>query len=218
MERSFVFVKIVIRNIYECEQKKEKGRYQLQLVTPIVKLTNFSITQGELIMNTFTIEFKGPKDLAKKIAEYNELMNGAKNQPMEPEPIKVELVVEEPKQEAKKEPKQETTLKVVEEPQPERDEPVEEVAEVPVTNFEGEPLEVKTEKVEEPAENELDVDTTEVDPQVYWNDFKGWLKHVGAEGVKAALEVFRNHGVNGKPNSGDLTPEIMQELNALMGK
>ena len=41
---------------------------------------------------------------------------------------------------------------------------------------------------------------------------------MGAEGVKAALDVFRNHGVNGKPNSGDLTPEIMQELNALMGK
>ena len=27
-------------------------------------------------MNQFTIEFRGPKDLAKKIAEYNELMNG----------------------------------------------------------------------------------------------------------------------------------------------
>ena len=28
-------------------------------------------------MNQFTIEFKNPKDLAKKISEYNELMNGA---------------------------------------------------------------------------------------------------------------------------------------------
>lgn len=129
-------------------------------------------------MNTFTIEFKGPKDLAKKIAEYNELMN-----PKSIEELAVN-VVEEPKQEVKPEPKKETTPKVV----------------------------------EEPAENELDVDTAEIDPQVYWNDFKDWLKHVGAEGVKAALDVFRNHGVNGKPNSGDLTPEIMQELNALMGK
>lgn len=158
-------------------------------------------------MNTFTIEFKGPKDLAKKIAEYNELMNGTVTiKPMEPEPIKV---VEEPKKE--------TTPKVVKEPQPEpveaKEEPAEEVAKVPVTNFEGEPVEV-----EEPTETELDVETAEVDPQVYWNDFKDWLKHVGAEGVKAALDVFRNHGVNGKPNSGDLTPEIMQELNALMGK
>lgn len=167
-------------------------------------------------MNTLTIEFKGPKDLAKKIAEYNELMN-----PKSIEELAVK-VVEEPKQEVKEEPKKETTPKVVEETQPEpvevKEEPAEEVAEVPVTNFEGESVEVNAEEVEEPAENELDVDTAEVDPQVYWNDFKDWLKHVGAEGVKAALDVFRNHGVNGKPNSGDLTPEIMQELNALMGK
>lgn len=166
-------------------------------------------------MNTFTIEFKGPKDLAKKIAEYNELMN-----PKTIEELAVK-VVEEPKQEVKEEPKKETAPKVVEETKPEPVEvvePVEEVAEVPVTNFEGEPVETKAEEVEEPAETELDVETAEIDPQVYWNDFKDWLKHVGAEGVKAALDVFRNHGVNGKPNSGDLTPEIMQELNALMGK
>lgn len=161
-------------------------------------------------MNTFNIEFKNAKDLAKKIAEYNELMN----------PTGVAEVVEEPKQEVKEEPKQETAPKVVEETKPEpvevKEEPSEEVTEVPVTNFEGEPVEVKAEEVEEPAE--LDVETAEIDPQVYWNDFKDWLKHVGAEGVKAALDVFRNHGVNGKPNSGDLTPEIMEELNALMGK
>lgn len=166
-------------------------------------------------MNIFTIEFKGPKDLAKKIAEYNELMN-----PKSIEELAVK-VVEEPKQEVKEEPRKETAQKVVEEPQPEPVEvvePVEEVAEVPVTNFEGEPVEVKAEEVEQPTETELDVETAEVDPQVYWNDFKDWLKHVGAEGVKAALDVFRNHGVNGKPNSGDLTPEIMQELNALMCK
>lgn len=166
-------------------------------------------------MNTFTIEFKGPKDLAKKIAEYNELMN-----PKSIEELAVK-VVEEPKQEVKEEPKKETAPKVVEETKPEPAEvvePVEEVAEVPVTNFEGEPVEAKSEEVEQPTDTELDLETAEVDPQVYWNDFKDWLKHVGAEGVKAALDVFRNHGVNGKPNSGDLTPEIMQELNALMGK
>lgn len=172
-------------------------------------------------MNTFNIEFKNAKDLAKKIAEYNELLNGPKVKPMEPEPIKCVFV--------KNEPKEETAPKVVEETQPERVEdkeperievegPIGEGTEVPVTNFEGEPVEVKAEEVEEPAENELDVDTVEIDPQVYWNDFKDWLKHVGAEGVKAALDVFRNHGVNGKPNSGDLTPEIIKELDALMGK
>lgn len=176
-------------------------------------------------MNTFTIEFKGPKDLAKKIAEYNELMNGAKIQLPEPAPVVVEFkpAKDEPKEEpkpAKDEPKEEKPVpgakvdkEIVENISIEIEEP-----KVPVTDFEGEPVEAKAEEVEEPAENELDVDTAEIDPQVYWNDFKDWLKHVGAEGVKAALDVFRNHGVNGKPNSGDLTPEIMQELNALMGK
>ena len=38
-------------------------------------------------MNQFTIEFKSTKDLAKKIAEYNELMNG------KPEPVEVEKPV-----------------------------------------------------------------------------------------------------------------------------
>ena len=166
-------------------------------------------------MNTFTIEFKVPKDLAKKIAEYNELMN-----PKSIEELAVN-VVDEPKQEVKEEPKKETAPKVVEETKPEpaeEEEPAEEVAEVPVTNFDGEPVEAKAEEIEQPIETELDVETAEIDPQVYWNDFKDWLKHVGAEGVKAALDVFRNHGVNGKPNSGDLTPEIIQKLNALMGK
>lgn len=158
-------------------------------------------------MNQFTIEFKNAKDLAKKISEYNELMN-----PKSIEELAVNVV---------EEPKKETAPKVVEETKPEPVEvvePVEKVAEVPVTNFDGESVEVKAEEVEQPTETELDVETAEIDPQVYWNDFKDWLKHVGAEGVKAALDVFRNHGVNGKPNSGDLTPEIMQELNALMGK
>ena len=164
-------------------------------------------------MNQFTIEFKNPKDLAKKISEYNELMN-----PKSIEELAVNVAEES---------KQKTAPKVVEEPQPEhigegKPEPVEAkeepAKEVPVTNFDGETVEVKAEEVEEPIETELDVDTAEIDPQIYWNNFKDWLKHVGAEGVKAALDVFRNHGVNGKPNSGDLTPEIMQELNALMGK
>lgn len=174
-------------------------------------------------MNQITIEFKNAKDLAKKINEYNEMLNPKTVD--EPQTIKV---VEAPKQEVKPEHIEEVAKKVVEvvnkveEPQTEpvevKEKPAEEVAEVPVTNFEGEPVEAKAEEVEELAENELDVDTAEIDLQVYWNDFKDWLKHVGAEGVKAALDVFRNHGVNGKPNSGDLTPEIMQELNALMGK
>ena len=63
-------------------------------------------------MNQFTIEFKNSKDLAKKISEYNELMNGAKIQPPEPAPVVVEF------KPAKDEPK--------EEPKPTKDEPKEE--------------------------------------------------------------------------------------------
>lgn len=61
-------------------------------------------------MNQFTIEFKNSKDLAKKISEYNELMNGPVIQPPEPEPVKTEPVVDEPKKETKpkaEEPKEE---------------------------------------------------------------------------------------------------------------
>ena len=163
-------------------------------------------------MNTFTIEFKNPKDLAKKIAEYNELMNHDE----------VTEVVEEPKKEVKPEPKKETAPKVVEETKPEpvevKEKPAEAVAEVPVTNFEGEPVEVKAEEVEEPTENELDVETAEVDPHVYWTNFKNWLKDSGQEGAKAALDIFRKHGVSGKPSAEDLSQEIIEELDTLINK
>lgn len=163
-------------------------------------------------MNTFTIEFKGPKDLAKKIAEYNELMN----------PTEAAEVVEEPKKEVKPEPKKETAPKVVEETKPEpvevKEEPTEEAAEVPVTNFDGEPVEVKAKEAEEPTENELDVETAEVDPHVYWTNFKNWLKDSGQEGAKAALDIFRKHGVSGKPSAEDLSQEIIEELDTLINK
>lgn len=163
-------------------------------------------------MNTFTIEFKNPKDLAKKIAEYNELMNHDE----------VTEVVEEPKKEVKPEPKKETAPKVVEETKPEpvevKEELTEEAAEVPVTNFEGEPVEVKAEEVEEPTENELDVETAEVDPHVYWTNFKNWLKDSGQEGAKAALDIFRKHGVSGRPSAEDLSQEIIEELDTLINK
>ena len=157
-------------------------------------------------MNQFTIEFRGPKDLAKKIAEYNELMNG-----------KTELSIED------KEPvKVVEAVKKVEEPQPKpvevKEEPTEEAAEVPVTNFDGEPVEVKAKEAEEPTENELDVETAEVDPHVYWTNFKNWLKDSGQEGAKAALDIFRKHGVSGKTSAEDLSQEIIEELDTLINK
>lgn len=99
-----------------------------------------------------------------------------------------------------------------------KEKPAEAVAEVPVTNFEGEPVEVKAEEVEEPTENELDVETAEVDPHVYWTNFKNWLKDSGQEGAKAALDIFRKHGVSGKPSAEDLSQEIIEELDTLINK
>lgn len=173
-------------------------------------------------MNQITIEFKNAKDLAKKINEYNEMLN-----PKQVEEATVK-VVEAPKQEVKPERFDEVANKVVEavkkveEHQPKpvevKEKPVEEVAEVPVTNFEGEPVEVKAEEVEESTENELDVETAEIDPHVYWTNFKNWLKDSGQEGAKAALDIFRKHGVSGKPSAEDLSQEIIEELDTLINK
>lgn len=167
-------------------------------------------------MNTFNIEFKNAKDLAKKIAEYNELMNGPVA-PVVVEPVKVEPVAEEPKKEpkpVKDEPKEEKPVlgakvdkEIVENISIEIEEP-----KVPVTDFDGNVVDV------EPTELSVEEPTEEIDYQTYWADFKNWLKAVGQDGIKAALTIFRNHGVQGNPSSENLTPEIINELNALMNK
>lgn len=138
-------------------------------------------------MNQFTIEFKNPKDLADKISKYNDLMN-----PKPIEELAVNVIEEKPaKSTAKKATKEAPAA-----------------ADVPVTDFNGEPI----------AEDltELDVEPAEFDPAAYWVDFKSWLKSIGNEGIKKALDVFRSHGVEGNPSSDDLTPEIVAELDALM--
>lgn len=170
-------------------------------------------------MNQFTIEFKNSKDLAKKISEYNELMNGAKILPPEPMPVVVEFkpANDEPKEEpkpVKDEPKEEKPVpgakvdkEIVENISIEIEEP-----KVPVTDFDGNVVDV------EPTELSVEEPKKEVDHQAYWAEFKEWLKAVGQEGIKAALTIFRNHGVQGNPSSENLTPEIINELNALMNK
>lgn len=162
-------------------------------------------------MNQFTIEFKNAKDLAKKISEYNELMN-----PQSIEELAVK-VVEEPKKEpkpAKDEPKEEKPVpgakvdkEIVENISIEIEEPP-----VPVTDFDGNVVDV------EPTELAIEDAKEEIDYQTYWAEFKDWLKAVGQDGIKAALTIFRNHGVQGNPSSENLTPEIIEELNALMNK
>lgn len=167
-------------------------------------------------MNQFTIEFKSTKDLAKKIAEYNELMNG------KPEPVEVEKpveVVEAPKQEAKPEPVKAVVEKQVEVEEPKKPTPgakvekeiVENVSiepdDVPVTDFDGN-------EINQPTE-ELSIDEVEVfDPKEFWNEFKTWMGS-DKERAMAALKIFQNNGVD-KPTSTALTDVIVNELKELM--
>ena len=166
-------------------------------------------------MNQFTIEFKNAKDLAKKISEYNELMNP---QSIEELAVNVKPIeqpkVEKPVAEQKSEPKVEKPVpgakvdkEIVKNISIEIEEPT-----VPVTDFDGNVVDV------EPTELAIEDVKEEIDYQTYWAEFKDWLKAVGQDGIKAALTIFRNHGVQGNPSSENLTPEIIEELNALMNK
>ena len=166
-------------------------------------------------MNQFTIEFKSTKDLAKKIAEYNELMNG-KPEPVEVEkPVKVVEVVAVPKDEVKPEPVE----VVVEEPKKPtpgakvEKEIVENISiepsddDLPVTDFDGN-------EINQPTE-ELSIDEVEVfDPKEFWNEFKAWMGS-DKERAMAALKIFQSNGVD-KPTSTALTDVIVKELKELM--
>lgn len=167
-------------------------------------------------MNQFTIEFKSTKDLAKKIAEYNELMNG------KPEPVEVEKpvkVVAATKDEVKPEPTKVVVEKTVEVEESKKPTPgakvekeiVENVSiehdDVPVTDFDGN-------EINQPTE-ELSIDEVEVfDPKEFWNEFKTWMGS-DKERAMAALKIFQNNGVD-KPTSTALTDEIVNELKELM--
>lgn len=166
-------------------------------------------------MNQFTIEFRGPKDLAKKIAEYNELMNG-KPEPVEVEkPVKVVEVVTVPKDEVKPEPT-EVVLETPKKPTPGakvEKEIVENISiepsddDLPVTDFDGN-------EINQPTE-ELSIDEVEVfDPKEFWNEFKTWMGS-DKERAMAALKIFQSNGVD-KPTSTALTDAIVNELKELM--
>nr|DAN41651.1 MAG TPA: hypothetical protein [Caudoviricetes sp.] len=171
-------------------------------------------------MNQFTIEFRGPKDLAKKIAEYNELMNGKSELSIEDkEPVKVVEVVADTKDEVKPETVKDVVEKQVEVEEPKKPTPgakvekeiVENVSiepdDVPVTDFDGN-------EINQPTE-ELSIDEVEVfDPKEFWNEFKTWMGS-DKERAMAALKIFQNNGVD-KPTSTALTDVIVNELKELM--
>lgn len=170
-------------------------------------------------MNQFTIEFRGPKDLAKKIAGYNELMNGKAELSIEDkEPVKVVEVVAATKDEVKTKPVEIEVDEPVEVEKPKKPTPgakvekeiVENVSiepDVPVTDFDGN-------EINQPTE-ELSIDEVEVfDPKEFWNDFKTWMGS-DKERAMAALKIFQNNGVD-KPTSTALTDAIVNELKELM--
>lgn len=171
-------------------------------------------------MNQFTIEFRGPKDLAKKIAEYNELMNGKSELSIEDkEPVKVVEVVAVPKDEVKAKPVEIEVDEPVEVDEHKKPTPgakvekeiVENVSiepdDVPVTDFDGN-------EINQPTE-ELSIDEVEVfDPKEFWNEFKTWMGS-DKERAMAALKIFQSNGVD-KPTSTALTDAIVNELKELM--
>ena len=170
-------------------------------------------------MNQFTIEFRGPKDLAKKIAEYNELMNGKAELSIEDkEPVKVVTV---PKDEVKPVPAEVVVEKPVEVEEPKKPVPGAKVEkeivknisiepsddDLPVTDFDGN-------EINQPTE-ELSIDEVEVfDPKEFWNEFKTWMGS-DKERAMAALKIFQSNGV-AKPTSTALTDVIVKELKELM--
>lgn len=171
-------------------------------------------------MNQFTIEFRGPKDLAKKIAEYNELMNGKAELSIEDkESVKVVEVVAATKDEVKSETVKDVVEKQVEVEEPKKPTPgakvekeiVENVSiepdDVPVTDFDGN-------EINQPTE-ELSIDKVEAfDPKEFWNEFKTWMGS-DKERAMAALKIFQSNGVD-KPTSTALTDAIVNELKELM--
>lgn len=171
-------------------------------------------------MNQFTIEFKGPKDLAKKIEEYNKLMNGKAELSIEDKKsVKEVEVVATTKAEVKPEPVKDVVEKQVEVEEPKKPTPgarvEKEIVEnvyiepdnVPVTDFDGN-------EINQPTE-ELFIDEVEVfDPKEFWNEFKTWMGS-DKKRAMAALKIFQSNGVD-KPTSTALTDVIVNELKELM--
>lgn len=172
-------------------------------------------------MNQFTIEFRNPKDLAKKIAEYNELMNG-KPKPITveyKEPVQAVEVVTAPKDEVKPEAVKDVVEKQVEVEEPKKATPGAKVEKEIVENVSIEPDDVTVtdfdgNEINQPTE-ELSIDEVEVfDPKEFWNEFKMWMGS-NKERAMAALKIFQNNGVD-KPTSTALTDAIVNELKELM--
>lgn len=143
-------------------------------------------------MNQFTIEFKNPKDLAKKISEYNELMNGSVT---EAEPTKKATPV------ASASPKEVVT-------------PHCDVATLgPKAATPGEPVEVK-----KPTAEEVTDDDKATKKQALIDKAKEWLLADQANRLTPYMALMGKHKVPGNKITVDnLTKELAAELITLIG-
>ena len=178
-------------------------------------------------MNQFTIEFKNPKDLAKKISEYNELMNGSI---VEAESTKkaVSATTASPKEVvtphydvATLGPKAATPGEPVEVKKPTVEE-VTDIKSVEKTTNDAKPKEdpvVVQEQVEvkEPAQDAVEDDKT-AKKQALIDKAKEWLLADQANRLTPYMALMGKHKVPGNKITVDnLTKELAAELITLIG-
>lgn len=178
-------------------------------------------------MNQFTIEFKNPKDLAKKISEYNELMNGSVT---ESEPTKKATPA------ASASPKEVVTphcdVAALEPKEATPGEPVEvkktTAEDVTVNKFvekttnDAEPkkdpvVEQEQGEIKEPAQDATDDDKA-AKKQALIDKAKEWLLADQANRLTPYMALMGKHKVPGNKITVDnLTKELAAELITLIG-
>ena len=178
-------------------------------------------------MNQFTIEFKNPKDLAKKISEYNELMNGSIT---EAEPTKKTTTaastspkeVVTPNCDVDKLTSMEATPgEPVEIKQPTAEDVTVNKSVGKITN-DAEPKEApvvvqEPVEVKEPAQDTTDDDKT-AKKQALIDKAKEWLLADQANRLTPYMALMGKHKVPGNKITVDnLTKELAAELITLIG-
>lgn len=178
-------------------------------------------------MNQFTIEFKNPKDLAKKISEYNELMNGSVTE-AESTKKAVSATTASPKEVVTPHydvstlgPKNATPGEPVEVKKPTAEE-VTVIKSVEKTTNDAEPkedpvVEQKQTDAREPVQDTTDDDKV-AKKQALIDKAKEWLLADQANRLTPYMALMGKHKVPGNKITVDnLTKELAAELITLIG-
>lgn len=178
-------------------------------------------------MNQFTIEFKNPKDLAKKISEYNELMNGSiteaePNKKATPAASTSSKEVVTPHYDvAKLTSKEATPGEPVEVKKPTAED-VTVNKSVEKTTNDAEPkedpvVEQEQGEIKEPAQDAVEDDKT-AKKQALIDKAKEWLLADQANRLTPYMALMGKHKVPGNKITVDnLTKELAAELITLIG-